>query len=90
MAKKQQQKIKTINVVNRMNSVAVDGNALTIQKNGQSELSFFQGVPNQGNKRGIIDASMVANIRMTFEQLEQLANLLTRAADEQKKRMKKD
>lgn len=89
MNNKKEQKIKTINIANRTNAVAVDGNALTIQKNGQSELSFFQTIPNSGNKSEVINASMVANVRMTFEQLEQLGNLLARAAEEQKKRIRK-
>lgn len=89
MNNKQEQKIKTINIVNRTNAVAVDGNSLTIQNNGQSDLSFFQAIPDSSNKSGVINASMVANIRMTFEQLEQLGNLLARAVAAQKKRAKK-
>lgn len=75
-----------INITNKPIASAVDGNAVRIQDNGQAEITFFQVVPSNQPNPETLDATGVASVRMTLDQLEQLRNILGTALEQHKAR----
>lgn len=78
----------TLKLVSKPFGLAMDGHAITIRDDNTVEVVFFQIVDQAGNE---INASGLATIRMTVEQLKALSNAIniTIKEHEEKKRGQK-
>jgi len=61
-------------------AIATDGNALSVNnETGETSLVFFQIAPNPDPKPEQVQGNAVANVRLTFQQLKQLNEAISKA-----------
>lgn len=84
MSNTQDKKQQELRLISKPISVATDGNSLTLNTNNVGDLTFFQIKSKTGN---IVEAVGVASIRVTFNDVKKLRDLLTRAIADHEKKM---
>lgn len=82
---------KAVKIVNSIPALTADGHGLGISPDGAgANVVFIQVIPSQDQKAADtakeVNATMVANVRITIDQLEKLNGDITKALSEVKKK----
>lgn len=75
-----------LNISNHLPAYAVDGNAIRVADNGNTDIIFFQIINQDENS---LNVNSVASVRLNIEQLTQLGVSISEAVEKHQAKTKK-